>query len=144
MKQAKNQTNPRIGEVYAVQFSGIEHEQQGLRPALVIQNNLGNIHSPNVIVIPFTSQIKKKSQPTHVFLPKEQTGLACDSLALCENPASISKSRLGAYLTTLPDSCMEQVAEASILASSVIAYLDPKRLEATWERAGRLNRICQC
>ena len=89
-----NNTAPRIGEVYLVKFEGDGTEQRGFRPALVIQNNIGNLHSPNVIVLPLTSQLKKVFQPTHVFLPAMETGLSRDSLVLCENPKCICKEKL--------------------------------------------------
>ena len=137
---ANNQTNrvPRIGDVYCVAFQGFGSEQTGLRPALVIQNNVGNRNSPNVVVVPLTSKVKRRDLPTHVFVPCDGTGLKRDSVVLCENPTSVSKDRLGTYLTTLPDPYMADVAEASLLASSVVAFLDADRLERTRRRAERL------
>ena len=92
----------RIGDVYLMRFGGEGNEQRGWRPGIVFQNNLGNAYSPNIIALPLTTAIKKLNQPTHVFLPAEETGLVKDSIALCENPEAMSKERLGAYLTTLP------------------------------------------
>ena len=132
---------PRIGEVYMMQFIGSGSEQDGKRPALVIQNNIGNTYSPNVIVLPLTSKIKKSGQPTHVFIPAKETGLERNSMVLCENPVSVSKERLGEYLTTLPDKYMSKVAEASILATSVIAFLDPAVILAVREKAAKLNNM---
>ena len=132
---------PRIGEVYMMQFIGAGSEQDGKRPALVIQNNVGNTYSPNVIVVPLTSKIKKSEQPTHVFVPAKETGLERNSIVLCENPVSVSKERLGEYITTLPDKYMSKVAEASILATSVIAFLDPTVIMAVREKATKLNSM---
>lgn len=132
---------PRIGEIYSVYFSGTGSEQQGWRPGLVFQNNVGNAYSPNIIVLPLTSSIKKTRQPTHVFVPCSQTGLKVDSLILCENPERVSKQRLGRYITTLPEKYMSEVAEASLLASSVIAYIEPEVLLVVWQRSLSLNDI---
>lgn len=132
---------PRIGEVYMMKFEGTGSEQAGWRPALVFQNNIGNIYSPNVILLPLTSKIKKSNQPTHVIIPAEGTGLTKDSMVLCENPVSISKEKLGKYLTTLPDEYMSRVAEAHILATSAIAFIDPAAIMALCERASKLNSL---
>lgn len=130
---------PRIGEVYLVNFNGIGSEQRGLRPCVIFQNDVGNAFSPNVIVIPFTSRIKKHTLPTHVFLPAGRTGLRLDSIALCENPECVSKERLGGYLLTLPQEYMAKIAVANILASGAICFLDPDDLLPVWQQAASLN-----
>jgi len=130
---------PQIGDVFSVRLDGKGSEQNGYRPCLILQNNLGNAYSPNVIVIPLTSHLKKVNQPTHVILPAKETGLERDSMALCENPVSVSKERLGVYRTTIPHKHMAQIAEASTLATSVIAFLNPDVLLSLWQRATSLN-----
>lgn len=132
--------NPRIGDVYMVEFTGVDHEQSGLRPALIFQNNVGNIHSPNVIVLPLTSKIKKKPMPTHVFLNAKESGLPRHSIVLCENPTTISKSRLDNYVTTLPEKYMSRIAAAHILSTSAIAFLDIDTIGKLMEKAGKLNQ----
>ena len=109
MKNSNNIRNPKIGDIYLVYFNGNGNEQKGYRPGLVFQNNVGNQHSPNLIVLPLTSALKKTTQPTHVFIPKE-VGLRKDSMVLCENPECMSKYKLGGYITTLPEEYMAQVA----------------------------------
>ena len=130
---------PQIGDVFSVRLEGKGSEQNGYRPCLILQNNLGNAYSPNVIVIPLTSHLKKVNQPTHVILPAKETGLERDSMALCENPVSVSKERLGVNRTTIPHKHMAQIAEASTLATSVIAFLNPDVLLSLWQRATSLN-----
>ncbi len=130
---------PKIGEVYMMKFEGTGSEQSGWRPALVFQNNVGNIYSPNVIVLPLTSKLKKANQPTHVVVSANGTGLARDSMVLCENPVSVAKDKLGRYLTTLPDEYMSKIAEAHILATSAIAFINPAVINALWEKAAKLN-----
>ena len=120
-------------------FGGTGSEQEGFRPGLVFQNNMGNAHSPNIIALPMTSVMKKLGQPTHVFVNGKEAGLKKNSLVLCENPECMSKERIGGYITKLPDKYMKQIATASLLASSVIAYLDVDALVKAWQKAVRLN-----
>lgn len=130
---------PRIGDVYLMRFTGSGSEQAGWRPGLVFQNNTGNLYSPNIIALPFTSAIKKSEQPTHVLVPSSGTGLRKDSMVLCENPERMSKDRLGAYITTLPDEYMEKIAIANLFASSAISYIKPESLQKIWEQAASFN-----
>ena len=130
---------PKIGEIYYMRFSGSDSEQNGWRPGLVFQNNAGNAHSPNIIALPLTSSIKKTKQPTHVVVRADSTGLRTDSMILCENPERMSKSHIGQYITTLSEDYMKQVAEASLLATSAISYLDMDSLVSIWNRAISLN-----
>ena len=132
---------PQIGDIYMVRFEGIGSEQSGLRPAVVFQNNKGNLHSPNVIVLPLTSVIKKRAQPTHVLLRADQTGLLKDSIVLCENPSCISKQRLQDYITTLPNSYMAQIAEANLVATSALAFVHPSSIPLVRDKSISLNRI---
>lgn len=130
---------PRIGEVYLMKFGGDGSEQAGVRPGLVFQNNMGNTYSPNIIALPITSSLKKAGQPTHVVLHAANTGLKRDSMVLCENPERLSKAKIGKYITTLSAEYMRQIAEASLLATSVISYLDAELLHNIWKRATELN-----
>lgn len=132
---------PSIGEVYLVNFAGSDNEQQGLRPCVIFQNAVGNEHSPNVVVLPITSAIKNTSQPTHVILPAQETGLVYDSMVLCENPKTLSKNKLGRYLTTIPAEYLRRIAEAQVLASSAIAFLDIESLIRVWEKSQTLNAV---
>lgn len=122
-----------------MKFSGSGNEQNGWRPGLVFQNNMGNAHSPNIIALPLTSSIKKTGQPTHVIVRAADSGLRKDSMVLCENPERMSKERVGRYITTLSDEYMKQIAEANLLATGAIAYLDVEALLLIWRRAMALN-----
>lgn len=128
-----------IGEVYLMRFDGQYSEQNGLRPGLVFQNNIGNENSPNIIALPMTSAIKKLSQPTHVLIRAKKSGLWRDSIVLCENPECLSKAKIGDYITTLSHEEMRLVAIASILASSAVSFLDADTLLSVWRQASRLN-----
>lgn len=130
----------RIGQVYLMKFSGDANEQRGWRPGLVFQNNKGNNHSPNIIALPLTSSLKKLGQPTHVLIKAEESGLIKDSVVICENPERMSKDRIGSYITTLSEDQMEDVAIASLLSTSAIAFIKPEKLPSIWERAVILNQ----
>ena len=69
-------------------------EQGGVRPVLVIQNNVGNKYSPTVIVSAITSQLNKSKLPTHIELDSEEFGLKSDSIILTEQVRTIDKSVL--------------------------------------------------
>ena len=138
----KNDKQVRIGEVYLMNFGGQGNEQKGWRPGIVFQNNLGNAHSPNIIALPLTSSLKKQNQPTHVVIPaNEYTGLAKDSMVLCENPERMSKERIGAYLTTAPNEYMAQIAIANLLATSAISFVEPEALLLAWQKSLALNSV---
>lgn len=70
--------------------------QCGIRPVVIVSNDTANYHSPTVTIVPLTSQIKKRNQPTHVILgQRETTGLSKPSLVLCEQVRSMDKAMLG-------------------------------------------------
>lgn len=130
---------PRIGDVYMMPFSGSGSEQHGWRPGVIFQNNIGNAKSPNVIVLPLTTNLKKINMPTHVLLKAEDIGLKKDSMVLCENPERMSKSKLGRYVTTLTEEQMAEVAKANLLATSAVSFLDETTLINAWKLAVRVN-----
>ena len=72
----------------------IGSEQGGIRPVLIIQNDMGNKYSPTVIAAAITSQMNKSRLPTHIELDSEEFGLKADSVVLAEQIRTIDKSRL--------------------------------------------------
>ncbi len=87
----------RMFDMYYANLSKntVQSEQGGIRPVIIIQNDVGNKFSPTVIVLPITSEIKKKSMPTHCVLHKtDRNGLEMDSMVLAEQIRVIDKSRL--------------------------------------------------
>ena len=72
----------------------IGSEQGGVRPVLIIQNDLGNKYSPTVIAAAITSQLGKNKLPTHIEIGSENNGLKADSIVLTEQIRTIDKSRL--------------------------------------------------
>lgn len=82
------------GEIYLVDFDdGRGSEQGGVRPAVVVQNDIGNKHSPTTIVCPLTSRIKK-NMPTHVSLTTADGSVERPSTVLCEQVRTTDKTRL--------------------------------------------------
>lgn len=135
-----SKTHPRIGDIFYANLSGaVGSEQRGRRPCLIFSNNKGNLYSPNLIVLPLTSALKKLSLPTHVLLLARETGLPVDSMVLAEQPACISKERLGSYITTLSPERLRDVAVAHLLSTSAIAYVEPEQLERIRAEAIRYN-----
>jgi len=88
-------------------------EQGGIRPVLVIQNNMGNKYSPTVIVSAITSQMNKNRLPTHIELDSKEFGLKADSVVLAEQIRTIDKSRLKEKIGHIDnDSIMNRIDNA--------------------------------
>ena len=87
-------------------------EQGGIRPVLVIQNDVGNRHSPTVIVLAVTGQVNKARLPTHVPLPAEGNGLMKDSVILAEQIRTLDKRRLRERIGAIAPEVMDRVGEA--------------------------------
>ena len=69
--------------------------QSGMRPVIIVSNDVANLHSPVVTIVPLTTQLKKRGQPTHVVLEhRDATGLNRPSMALCEQVRPLDKSNL--------------------------------------------------
>ena len=87
-------------------------EQGGVRPVLIIQNDIGNKFSPTVIIAAITSQINKAKLPTHVEIKAHEYGIQKDSVILLEQVRTIDKKRLRERIGHLDDKLMEQVNDA--------------------------------
>lgn len=83
--------------------------QKGLRPCVVISNNIGNKYAPVVSVVPITSATQKKQLPMHVLLNSVGSGLIKNSIALIEQTTIINKSDLEHQVTTLSDEMMKHI-----------------------------------
>ena len=98
------------GDIVLVNLSPTIGSEQGkTRPALIIQNNLGNEYSPTTIVAPLTSKEFSKEFPTNISLPKRTSGLTKDSTILLNQIRTIDKQRIVKKLTTLNYEIMEKV-----------------------------------
>ena len=98
-------------------------EQDGIRPVLIIQNDIGNRYSPTVIVAAITSRTEKNPLPTHIQLCSQQYGLRQNSLVLLEQVRTIDRSRLREYIGHLSEPQMQQVDEALDVSFDLDALL---------------------
>ncbi len=107
----------RRGELYYADLSPvIGSEQGGVRPVLIVQNNIGNKYSPTVIAAAVTSQLDKAKLPTHIALPANQYGLPKNSVVLLEQIRTIDKRRLKEKIGELPLNMMARVNEALLVS----------------------------
>ena len=87
-------------------------EQGGIRPVLVIQNDVGNRYSPTVIAAAITSRHDKAKMPTHINVSADASGLSKDSVVLLEQVRTIDKQRLKERMGSLDDGSMDRVDRA--------------------------------
>ena len=103
----------RRGDIYYADLSPVVgSEQGGLRPVLIIQNDVGNKYSPTVIAAAITSRMGKTKLPTHIDIYAEKAGLAKDSVILLEQVRTLDKRRLKEKMGHLDDSMMTEVNNA--------------------------------
>ena len=101
------------GEIYYADLSPVVgSEQGGIRPVLIIQNDIGNRYSPTVIAAAITSKRDKTNLPTHIKVNATGSGLAKDSIVLLEQVRTIDKKRLKEKMGTLDVISMDQVNKA--------------------------------
>ena len=101
------------GDIYYADLSPvIGSEQGGIRPVLIVQNDVGNTYSPTVIAAAITSQINKAKMPTHIELSASEYGLYKDSVVLLEQIRTIDKKRLREKVAHLDKGLMEDVDSA--------------------------------
>ena len=109
--------NVKRGELYYADLSPVVgSEQGGIRPVLVVQNDIGNRYSPTIIAAAVTSKINKAKLPTHIEISGEGYGLSKDSCILLEQIRTIDKRRLQEKITTLDDDKMKQVNRAILIS----------------------------
>ena len=115
--------NIRRGDIYYADLSPvIGSEQGGLRPVLIVQNDVGNKHSPTVIAAAITSKMSNAKLPTHIEVFASQVGLAKDSVILLEQIRTIDKKRLKEKMGHLDDSVMNEVNDAITVSFGLSAY----------------------
>ncbi len=101
------------GDIFYADLSPVVgSEQGGVRPVLVIQNDIGNKYSPTIIVAAVTSQINKSKLPTHLELSASEFGLTKDSVVLLEQLRTIDKKRLREKVCRLDGSLMKKIDRA--------------------------------
>lgn len=101
------------GDIYYADLSPVVgSEQGGMRPVVIVQNDLGNKHSPTVIAAAITSKTTKNKLPTHIEVVASKNGLSRDSVILLEQVRTIDKKRLKEKMGHLEDEVMEKVNNA--------------------------------
>ncbi|MEI5909375.1 type II toxin-antitoxin system endoribonuclease NdoA [Bacillus spongiae] len=111
------------GDVYFADLSPVVgSEQGGVRPVLVLQNDIGNRFSPTVIVAAITAQIQKAKLPTHVEIDAKRYGFERDSVILLEQVRTIDKQRLTDKITHLDDEMMDKVDDALQISLGLIQF----------------------
>ena len=105
--------NIRRGDIYYADLSPVVgSEQGGIRPVLIVQNNVGNRYSPTVIAAAITSQQSKAKLPTHIPLHADTSGLTKDSVVLLEQVRTIDKRRLKEKMGRVYDAPMSAINNA--------------------------------
>ncbi len=111
----------RRGDIFYADLSPVVgSEQGGVRPVLIIQNDIGNKYSPTVIIAAITSQINKAKLPTHIEIDAKQYGLPKDSVILLEQVRTIDKRRFIEKICKLDDEMMRKVNEGLMVSLGLI------------------------
>ncbi len=111
------------GDVYFADLSPVVgSEQGGVRPVLIIQNDIGNRFSPTVVVAAITAQIQKAKLPTHVEIDAKRYGFDRDSVILLEQIRTIDKQRLTDKITHLDEEMMNRVNKAIQISLSLVDF----------------------
>ena len=117
----RSEMDIKRGELYYADLSPvIGSEQGGIRPILVIQNDIGNKYSPTIIAAAITSKLNKAKLPTHIELSKDIYGLEKDSVVLLEQIRTLDKKRLKAKIGELEEYKMNEVNKAMLISLGVV------------------------
>ena len=109
--------NVKRGELYYADLSPVVgSEQGGVRPVLIVQNDVGNKYSPTIIAAAVTSKINKAKLPTHIELPKSAYVLVKDSVILLEQIRTLDKRRLKERIGELNENTMSKVDKAILIS----------------------------
>lgn len=109
--------NVKRGEVFYADLSPVVgSEQGGIRPVLIVQNDVGNRYSPTVIAAAITSRHDKAKLPTHIELQSENCGLSKDSVVLLEQMRTLDKRRLRERMGILDGDMMQKIDEALLIS----------------------------
>lgn len=112
-KECEVKVTIKRGDIYYADLSPVVgSEQGGLRPVLIVQNDVGNKYSPTVIAAAITSQQTKNNLPTHIKINAAGCGLSKDSIVLLEQIRTIDKQRLKEKMGTLDNPTMNGINKA--------------------------------
>src|SRR5690554_3047050 len=118
-----NRVIVKRGDVFYADLSPVVgSEQGGVRPVLVVQNDVGNKYSPTIIIAAITSQINKAKLPTHVEISASEFGLSKDSVVLLEQIRTVDKRRLRDKIGHFDDDLMEKVNEGLLISFGLIEF----------------------
>jgi mRNA interferase MazF len=121
MAKATRLTYPHRGEVYLINFDPtLGAEIKKTRPALILQNDIANRHSPITIVAAITSQFDEPLYPTEVLIRATEGGLTVDSVVLLNQIRSLDKQRLVRRLGVIKPATMEQVEQALLISFGMV------------------------
>ena len=113
--------NVKRGDIYYADLSPVVgSEQGGVRPVLIVQNDVGNKYSPTVIAAAITSQQEKSRLPTHISVNGNQCGLSKDSVVLLERVRTIDKQRLKERMGNLSTNDMNKINKALTVSFGLI------------------------
>ena len=113
----------RRGEIYYADLSPVVgSEQGGVRPVLIVQNDVGNKHSPTVIAAAITSQREKAKLPTHIELRAASCGLSRDSVVLLEQIRTLDKHRLRERAGQITPEDQKRVDQALDVSLGLTSY----------------------
>ena len=111
------------GDIYYADLSPVVgSEQGGVRPVLIIQNDVGNKYSPTVIAAAITSRMGKTKLPTHIDVYAERAGLARDSVVLLEQVRTLDKRRLREKMGRLDESIMSEIDTAIAVSLGLLPH----------------------
>lgn len=140
--ECEQKMSVKRGDIYYADLSPvIGSEQGGLRPVLIVQNDIGNKYSPTVIAAAITSRMGKSRLPTHIDIYADKVGLAKDSVILLEQIRTIDKKRLKERMGHLDDSIMNAVNDAITISfglseAAEVAYTSDETTSTEKEHIG--------
>lgn len=115
--------NIKRGDIYYADLSPVVgSEQGGVRPVLIVQNNMGNKYSPTVIAAAITSQQSKANIPTHITIESDSSGLSKNSVVLLEQVRTIDKQRLKEKMGSIGQRTMNRIDEAISISMGLTAH----------------------
>lgn len=118
-----NKTKINRGDIFFADLSPvIGSEQGGQRPVVIVQNDVGNMHSPTTIVMPITAKLTKPKLPTHIGLPAEfeETGIQRDSVILAEQIRTVDKKRIQDKIGRVPDTLIPKIDQALVISLGLV------------------------
>ena len=132
--------NIKRGDIYYADLSPVVgSEQGGIRPVLIVQNDIGNRYSPTVIAAAITSRMGKTKLPTHIDIYADEVGLAKDSVILLEQVRTLDKRRLREKMGHLEEGTMQRVNTAISVSFGLVGNEDREGRVYTSRKADENN-----